>query len=63
MEDAGQRYGVDVQWLSSPTFSIEDMADFLDDAIASGVDGLGVTCPDRTRSGKTSSAPAPLAFP
>ena len=46
MEDAGQRYGVDVQWLSSPTFSIEDMADFLDDAIASGVDGLGVTCPD-----------------
>ncbi len=46
MEDAGQRYGVDVQWLSSPTFSIEDMADFLDDAIASGIDGLGVTCPD-----------------
>ncbi len=46
MEDAGQRYGVEVQWLSNPTFSIEDMADFLDDAIASGVDGLGVTCPD-----------------
>lgn len=46
MEDAGRRYEVDVQWLSNPTFSIEDMADFLDDAIASGVDGLGVTCPD-----------------
>lgn len=46
MEDAGQRYGVEVAWLSNPTFSIEDMADFLDDAIASGVDGLGVTCPD-----------------
>jgi simple sugar transport system substrate-binding protein len=46
MEDAAARYGVGVQWLSNPTFSIEDMADFLDDAIASGVDGLAVSCPD-----------------
>lgn len=46
MEDAAQRYDVEAQWLSSPTFSIEDMTDFLDDAIASGVDGLAVTCPD-----------------
>lgn len=46
MEDAGKRYDVDVQWLSNPTFSIENMADFLDDAIAADVDGLAVTCPD-----------------
>lgn len=46
MEDAAERYGVHAQWLSNPTFSIEDMADFLDDAIASGVDGLAVSCPD-----------------
>lgn len=46
MEDAGKRYDIDVQWLSNPTFSIEDMANFLDDAIASDVDGLGITCPD-----------------
>lgn len=46
MEDAGTRYGVDVQWLSNPTFSIEDMPNFLGDAIASGVDGIGITCPD-----------------
>ena len=46
MEDAAARYGVDVQWLSNPTFSIADMPNFLDDAIANRVDGLGVTCPD-----------------
>lgn len=46
MEDAAARYGVEVQWLSNPTFSIADMADFLDDAIARKVDGLGITCPD-----------------
>ena len=46
MEDAGTRYNVDVQWLSNPTFSIEDMPNFLEDAIASGVDGIGITCPD-----------------
>jgi len=46
MEDAGQRYDVDVQWLSNPTFSIADMPNFLEDAIASGVDGIGITCPD-----------------
>jgi len=46
MEDAAARYGVEVQWLSNPTFSIADMADFLDDAIARKVDGLGVSCPD-----------------
>ena len=46
MEDAAERYGVDVQWLSNPTFSIEDMTDFLDDAIANKVDGIGITCPD-----------------
>ena len=46
MEDAGAHYDVDVQWLSNPTFSIEDMADFLDDAMARNVDGLGITCPD-----------------
>jgi simple sugar transport system substrate-binding protein len=46
MEDAGSRYNVDVQWLSNPTFSIEDMPNFLEDAIASGVDGIGITCPD-----------------
>lgn len=46
MEDAAERYGVDVQWLSNPTFSIEDMTDFLDDAIANKVSGIGITCPD-----------------
>ena len=46
MEDAGKRYDVDVQWLSNPTFSIEDMPDFLEDAMASGADGIGITCPD-----------------
>ena len=46
MEDAAARYEVEVQWLSNPTFSIADMANFLDDAIARKVDGLGVTCPD-----------------
>jgi simple sugar transport system substrate-binding protein len=46
MEDAGARYDVGVQWLSNPTFSIEDMPNFLEDAIASGVDGIGITCPD-----------------
>ena len=46
MEDAGNRYGVDVQWLSNPTFSIEDMPNFLEDALASGADGIGITCPD-----------------
>ena len=46
MEDAAERYGVDVQWLSNPTFSIEDMTDFLDDAIANKVNGIGITCPD-----------------
>ena len=46
MEDAGERYDVDVQWLSNPTFSIEDMTDFLDDAIANKVNGIGITCPD-----------------
>ena len=46
MEDAGKRYDVGVQWLSNPTFSIEDMPNFLEDAIASGVDGVGITCPD-----------------
>jgi len=46
MEDAGARYDVDVQWLGNPTFSIEDMPNFLEDAIASGVDGIGITCPD-----------------
>jgi simple sugar transport system substrate-binding protein len=46
MEDAGRRYDVDVQWLSNPTFSIQDMPDFLEDAIAGGVDGIGITCPD-----------------
>jgi simple sugar transport system substrate-binding protein len=46
MQDAAARYGVEVQWLSNPTFSIADMADFLDDAIARRVDGLGITCPD-----------------
>ena len=46
MEDAAERYDVDVQWLSNPTFSIEDMTDFLDDAIANKVTGIGITCPD-----------------
>ena len=46
MEDAAERYNVDVQWLSNPTFSIEDMTDFLDDAIANKVNGIGITCPD-----------------
>lgn len=46
MEDAGKRYDVDVQWLSNPTFSIEDMPNFLEDAMASGADGIGITCPD-----------------
>lgn len=46
MEDAAERYDVDVQWLSNPTFSIEDMTDFLDDAIANKVNGIGITCPD-----------------
>jgi simple sugar transport system substrate-binding protein len=46
MNDAAARYGVEVQWLSNPTFSIADMADFLDDAMARQVDGLGITCPD-----------------
>ncbi|NKB68409.1 MAG: substrate-binding domain-containing protein [Candidatus Latescibacteria bacterium] len=46
MEDAAQRYDVEAQWLSNPTFSIEDMAAFLDDAIAQKVDGIGITCPD-----------------
>jgi len=46
MEDAAQRYGVDVQWLSNPTFSIQDMPNFLEDAIAYQVHGIGITCPD-----------------
>lgn len=46
MQDAASRYGVEVQWLSNPTFSIADMANYLDDAIARKVDGLGITCPD-----------------
>jgi len=46
MEDAATRYDVDVQWLSNPTFSIADMPNFLDDAIANQVDGIGITCPD-----------------
>ncbi|MGA1198124.1 MAG: substrate-binding domain-containing protein, partial [Candidatus Latescibacterota bacterium] len=46
MEDAGKRYNVDVQWLSNPTFSISDMPNFLDDAIANQVNGIGITCPD-----------------
>lgn len=46
MEDAGQRYNVDVQWLSNPTFSISDMTNFLEDAIANQVNGIGITCPD-----------------
>ena len=46
MEDAAVRYDVDVQWLSNPTFSIEDMPNFLDDAMAKQVDGIGITCPD-----------------
>ena len=46
MEDAATRYDVDVQWLSNPSFSISDMPNFLDDAIANQVDGLGITCPD-----------------
>lgn len=46
MEDAGKRYDVDVQWLSNPTFSIADMPNFLDDAIANRVNGIGITCPD-----------------
>ncbi|MBT3605253.1 MAG: substrate-binding domain-containing protein [Candidatus Latescibacteria bacterium] len=46
MEDAGKRYQVDVQWLSNPTFSISDMPNFLDDAIANQVNGIGITCPD-----------------
>ena len=46
MEDAAARYDVDVQWLSNPTFSIADMPNFLGDAIANRVDGIGITCPD-----------------
>lgn len=46
MEDAGKRYDVGVQWLSNPTFSIADMPNFLEDAIAGGADGIGITCPD-----------------
>lgn len=46
MEDAARRYDVEVQWLSNTVFSIEDMSDFLDDAMARQVDGLGITCPD-----------------
>ncbi len=46
MEDAAKRYDVDVQWLSSPTFSIADMPNFFDDAIANNVHGIGITCPD-----------------
>ena len=46
MEDAAERYDVDVQWLSNPTFSIADMPNFLDDAIANKVNGIGITCPD-----------------
>ena len=46
MEDAARCYDVEVQWLSNTVFSIEDMTDFLDDAMARGVDGLGITCPD-----------------
>ena len=46
MQDAGTRYDVGVQWLSNPTFSIEDMPNFLEDAIAGGADGIGITCPD-----------------
>ena len=46
MEDAASRYDVEVQWLSNSVFSIEDMTDFLDDAMARDVDGLGITCPD-----------------
>jgi len=46
MEDAGERYGIEVQWLSNPSFSIEDMPEFLDDALARQVDGIGITCPD-----------------
>ena len=46
MEDAAKRYDVDVQWLSNPTFSIEDMPNFLDDAMANKVNGIGITCPD-----------------
>ena len=46
MEDAAARYRVDAQWLSNSVYSIEDMASFIDDAIASGIDGLGITCPD-----------------
>ena len=46
MEDAARRYDVDVQWLSNPTFSIADMPNFLDDAIANKVNGIGITCPD-----------------
>ena len=43
MEDAGERYGIEVQWLSNPSFSIEDMPEFLDDALARQVDGIGIT--------------------
>jgi simple sugar transport system substrate-binding protein len=46
MEDAGKRYNVDVQWLSNPTFSISDMPNFLNDALANQVNGIGITCPD-----------------
>ena len=46
MEDAAARYGVQVQWLSNSVYSIEEMASFIDDAIASDIDGLGITCPD-----------------
>ena len=52
MKDAAKRYDVDVQWLSSPTFSIADMPNFLDDAIANKVNGMASPARPRSHSGK-----------
>ncbi len=51
MEDAGHRYDVDLQWLSNPTFSIEDMPNFLEDARA--------TIAKRILSGRHTPCPYP----
>jgi len=56
MNDAGQIFGVDVQWLSANTDDVTAMPKYLDDAIAAKPDGVGITSPnpDIIKDGVTS---------
>lgn len=46
VEEAGEIFGVDVQFTGPPDFNIPRQIDFIKAAIAAGADGIGTTMPD-----------------